>query len=334
MMCLIFFPVRVLAVNFINDSLLSQQWGWYRIRADMAYDEGCYGEGIIVALLDTGVDLDHPDLASNIIGGWNFLDKNDNVTDCDGHGTMVAGIIAGVANNSIGVVGVAPRVSIMPLKVLSETDGSWVDLNLAIRYAADNGARIIGMSLGGYYSRLGQSTENAIDYAIGKGCILVAAVGNDNSTEMFYPAAYEQVVAVSATDQDDNKASFSNYGDYVDFCAPGVDVLTTTIGGEYAYGSGTSFAAPFVVGVVALMLSEYPYLSGEEVVESLRVQAEDLGEEGLDQYYGWGLVDAGSAVTETPIPESSGAVSLILIVSATTMVLALKKVHGSRKRGI
>lgn len=332
LVCVIFAPVAVVAPNSVNDTFVSQQWGWFRIKADKAYDEGCCGEGIVVALLDTGADLGHPDLASNIVDGWNFVDKNDNVNDVDGHGTMVSGIIAAVANNSLGIVGVASKVSIMPLKVLSETDGSWIDLNLAIRYAADNGARVIGMSLGGYYSRLGQATENAIDYAYQKGCILVAAVGNDNSSELFYPAAYEQVVAVSAIDQDDKKASFSNFGDYVDFCAPGVNILTTAMGGEYAFVDGTSFAAPFVSGVIALMLSKYPYLSGNEIVESLRVHAVDLGEEGADQYYGWGLIDARAAVTETPIPESSGAVSMVLIVSVTTIIFALKKARGLRRK--
>ena len=136
----------------LNDPSAAQQWGWYRIKADQALDTGYEGAGVVVALLDTGIDTGHPDLAANIISGWNFIDNNSNVTDVDGHGTMVAGIVAAIANNSIGIAGVAPKVSIMPLKVLSESDGSLMDVNAAIRYAADHGAKIIGMSLGGSYS--------------------------------------------------------------------------------------------------------------------------------------------------------------------------------------
>ncbi|MGQ9459710.1 MAG: S8 family peptidase [Candidatus Bathyarchaeaceae archaeon] len=317
--------IETVATNPVNDPLAQHQWGWYRIKADEAYETGHHGSGVIVAVLDTGIDIDHPDLAANIIEGWNFVDNNDNVTDLDGHGTMVSGIIGAVANNGIGMAGVAPNVSIMPLKVLSESGGSWINLNLAIRHAADNGARVIVMSLGGSRSPLSLITEAAIKYARQKGCILVAAAGNENSSEPFYPAAYEEVIAVSAINQNDTKAWFSNYGSYVDFCAPGVDILSTWKDGDYVYGSGTSFATPFVAGVIALMLSEYPELSAEDVIETLRVQAEDLGEEGWDPYYGWGLVNAYYAVSETPIPEFSTIFSVILALSAITIAFALLK---------
>jgi len=331
LVCLLFTPVTVVAAASVDDPFVSQQWGWYRVNADLAYEAGYRGEGVVVALLDTGVDVDHPDLAANLVDGWNFVDKNDNVTDVDGHGTMVSGIVAAVANNSIGVVGVAPNVSIMPLKVISESGGSLVDVNLAIRYAADNGANVIGMSLGGAYSKAPLAMEAAIAYAHQRGCILVAAAGNNDSSELFYPAAYEQVIAVSAIDEDDQKASFSNYGDYIDFCAPGVHVLSTWKGRTYAYGDGTSFAAPFVTGVVAVMLSRYPLLSSENVTETLRAQAEDLGAEGWDQFYGWGLVDAYDAVSLPPVPEASSAVFFIVITSATMMILVLKKSRDPRK---
>jgi len=322
---LIFAPVTLVLAISVNDPLVSEQWGWYRIKADKAYDTGYHGEGVVVAVLDTGVDSSHPDLAVNIIGGWNFVENNDNITDVDGHGTMVSGIIAAAANNGIGIVGVAPNVSIMPLKVLSESGENWAEINSAIRYAADNGARVISMSFGGNYSRLSRATEAAIDYAYGRGCVLVAGAGNDNSSELFYPAAYDHVIAVSAIDQMDKRASFSNYGGYIDFCAPGVDILTTIKGGEYTNGSGTSFSTPFVTGVVALMLSEYPYLSPDEVSATLRVQVEDLGEVGWDPYFGWGLVNAYSAVSQNAIPESSNTVLFVLIISGTIMIQALKK---------
>lgn len=241
--------IETVAANLVNDPLTPRQWGWYRIKADNAYETGYHGSGVIVAVLDTGIDAGHPDLAANIVDGWNFVDNNDNVADLDGHGTMVSGVIAAVANNGIGIVGVSPNVSIMPLKVLTASGGSWIDLDRAIIRAADNGAKVIVMSLGGEYSRLSPATEAAIKYAQRKGCILVAAAGNNNSSDPFYPAAYEGVIGVSAIDQNDTKAWFSNFGSYIDFCAPGVSILSTCKDGSYAYGSGTSFAAPFVAGV-------------------------------------------------------------------------------------
>jgi subtilisin family serine protease len=261
-------------------------------------------------------------LNDNLITGYNFVDRNDNVTDLDGHGTMVAGIIAAIANNSLGIAGVAPEVKIMPLKVLTSKGGNWIDLNLAIRYAANNGADIITMSLGGKSSLLFDTfTQAAINYAYQKGCVIVAAAGNDNNSEPFYPAAYDNVIAVSAINQSDQKAPFSNFGSYIDLCAPGVDILSTFINETYAYGSGTSFAAPFVAGVAALLLSKHPYLTPQEVAETLYNQAEDLGESGWDEYYGWGLVNAYLAVTLPPIPEFPDIFSLILLLTLSGTVL-------------
>ena len=307
------------ASDSVNDPLAPEQWGWHRIGADHAYEYGNFGSGIVVAVLDTGINTSHPDLSGNIIEGWNYVDNNDDVTDNDGHGTMVTGIIAAMANNSVGIVGVASNVSIMPLKVLSTSGGSWIDLDRAILRAAHSGARIITMSLGGEYSRLSMAMEAAINHAYQDGCILVAAAGNDNNSEPFYPAACENVIAVGAIDQTSIKASFSNYGNYIDFCAPGVNIVTTSKNGNYVYGSGTSFAAPFVAGVIALMISKYPQLTNEQIISTLTTQAEDLGEIGWDQYYGWGLVDAYAACTETPIPEFN---SLLPVLLALTLVVA------------
>ena len=318
----------IVAASSVNDPLVSEQWGWYRIDVDKAYETGYRGSGVIVAVLDTGVDGDHPDISTNIIDGWNFVDNNDNVTDLDGHGTMVAGIIAAIANNGVGIAGVAPEVKIMPLKVLTSSGGNWIDLDRAIIRAADNGARVIVMSLGGKYSPLSLATKAAIDYAYRKGCILVAAAGNDNTSEPFYPAAYDEVIAVSAIDQNDIKAHFSNFGDYIDFCAPGVNIISTWKNGKYAYGSGTSFAAPYVAGVVALLLSKYPELSNEDVVATLRVYAEDLGEEGWDPYYGWGLINAYRVVSQTPIPEFPKLAPPILVMTITMLLILFKKIKS------
>ncbi|MEM3699407.1 MAG: S8 family serine peptidase [Candidatus Bathyarchaeia archaeon] len=210
--------------------------------------------------------------------------------------------------------------------MLTSKGGGWIDLNLAIIYAANHGADIITMSLGGRSSLLfDTATQAAINYAYQKGCILVAAAGNDNNSEPFYPAAYDKVIAVSAIDQSDRKAEFSNFGDYIDICAPGVNILSTMVNSTYAYGSGTSFAAPFVAGVAALLLSKHPNLTHQEVTETLYYYAEDLGESGWDPYYGWGLVNAYFTITQTPIPEIPNSLSLTLIMALSGAWLYLAK---------
>ena len=327
-----FCPLAVDTQVLPNDPFLPQQWGWFRIAADKAWEAGCNGAGIVVAVLDTGIDLDHPDLADNIVDGWNFIDNNGDASDLDNHGTMVSGVIAAIADNSEGLVGVAPDAKIMPLKVLDSDGGNPRDVASAIRYAADNGAKIITMSFGGQYGRLSISAERAIDYAARQGCILVAAVGNDNTDELVFPAAYEQVIAVSAIDQNDVRADFSNCGSYVEFCAPGINIVSTGKDGDYFMGNGTSFAAPLVAGLAALMLSDDPQLSGEEVRTKLRAQVEDLGEIGWDQYYGWGLANAYCLISENSIPEFSSWTPMLIMLVAVTVLIVIHKRRGYRTK--
>jgi subtilisin family serine protease len=322
---MVFYPLTAKGELSLNDPFLSQQWGWFRIAANKAYDAGIKGSGIVVAVLDTGIDLDHPDLAKNIVDGWNFVDNNGDVSDLDNHGTIVSGIIAALANNSEGITGVAPETKIMPLKVLDSEEGNLRDVASAIRYAADNGAHIITMSFGGQRTRFSIITEKAIDYAHSQGCVLVAAVGNDNTSELFYPAAYEQAIAVSAIDQNDIRAGFSNYGTYLDFCAPGVNVVSTGRDGNYYMANGTSFSAPFVAGLIALILSDNPQLTAEEVKTNLRTHAEDLGEKGWDQYYGWGLANAHSAIPEDPIPEFPSLTIIPIFATITITIMIFRK---------
>jgi subtilisin family serine protease len=205
----------------------------------------------------------------------------------------------------------------MPLKVLDSDGGNLRDVASAIRYAADNGARVITMSFGGQLARFSFATERAIEYAFSKGCILVGAVGNDNTSELFFPAAYEQVIAVSAIDQSDVRAMFSNYGSYVDFCAPGINIVSTGKNGDYFMANGTSFAVPFVAGIIALILSDNPQFTTEEVRTSLRDHVEDLGEEGWDKYFGWGLANAYAVIPEDLIPEFPSWIILPLFLVAT-----------------
>lgn len=325
-----FYPLTANGELSLNDPFLSHQWGWFRVAADKAYEANINGSEIVVAVLDTGIDLDHPDLANNIVDGWNFVDNNGNVTDLDNHGTMVSGIIVAIANNNEGLIGVAPEAKIMPLKVIESEEGSLRDIASAIRYAADNGAQIITMSFGGQRTRFSIITEKAIDYAHRQGCILVAAVGNENTNELIYPAAYEQVIAVSAIDQNDIRAEFSNYGNYIDFCAPGINITSTGTDGNYYMATGTSFSAPFVAGLVALILSDNPQLTSEEVKTKLLTSVEDLGEKGWDQYYGWGLANAYSLIPEDTIPEFPSLTILPLFASISITIIILKKYQKTK----
>jgi len=324
--------------SFIRPSLpddpeLSNQWGWFDVRADEAYIAGHRGKGVVVAVLDTGVDPHHPDLKDNLVEGWNFVDNNEDTTDLDGHGTHVAGIIAAVANNGVGIAGVAPRAKIMPLKVITARGGNWLGLTEAIQYAVDHGADIISMSLGGSVSRIFSiAVMIEVSMANAQNVILIAAAGNENSSSPHYPAAYKKVIAVSAIDHDHKKAGFSNHGEYITFTAPGVKIystmptypvyMTTEYGysQNYDYANGTSMACPFVSGVAALLLSKHPNLTSDMIRETLIAQAMDLGEEGWDPYFGYGEPDAYMAITGTPIPEFMDEKALILTMAITLTI--------------
>jgi type VII secretion-associated serine protease mycosin len=326
-------PVVTDAAKLPNDPYLSEQWGWFDIHADKAYATGYQGKGVVVAVLDTGVDHKHPDLKANIVEGWNFVDNNNETTDLDGHGTHVAGIIAATTNNGIGIAGIAPEAKIMPLKVLSKSGGAWINLDKAILYAANHGVEIISMSLGGQVTTvLSPTVLAAIFIASQKNVTLIASAGNENTNSKSYPAAYPNVIAVSAISKNHSRASFSNYGNYITFTAPGVNILSTmptypvTLTTQYDLSenydslSGTSMACPFVSGVVALLLSKYPSLTPNMVKDTLAAQAMDLGEKNWDPYFGYGIPDAYMVVTETPIPEF-GNMSLLLIVSASILFI-------------
>jgi subtilisin family serine protease len=279
-------------------------WGVDRIDAEEVWIDGgepSTGEGITVAVIDTGIDEDHPDLEANIIGGYNFVVQkgrlNRNAWDDDnGHGTHVSGTIAGIDNN-IGVIGVAPDASLYGIKVLNKRgSGYMTDVIDGILWAADlnlgGGDKIdvISMSLSGPRST---SLMNAVNYASGKGIILVAASGNDYASSVSYPADYANVISVGATDSADKVASFSNYDADLDFVAPGVSVLSTYKNGGYATGSGTSMACPHVAGTVALLLGA-GVLSGD-VYSALSGSVTPLPNYAAKD--GNGLVDAEKAVT-------------------------------------
>jgi|GEM_PF-1407515 len=259
----------------------------------------------IIAILDAGVSHSHPDLTNKLWPGANFGSGPPDYTDDDtfGHGTLCAGIAAASANNGIGIAGVDWRAWIMPVRT-AEVNGTTTASQIAdgIVYAADNLAQVINISYGLDAGMTSTQLETAVQYAEARGVVIVASAGNNGAIGpgILYPAAYPDVIAVGATDEDDDKPIWSSYGPGLSVVAPGKNIVTTcdVIGNEngYAVESGTSFAAPHVAGTASLILSVAPWLSPAEVRTILETTAEDLGTPGWDEEYGWGRIDARAAV--------------------------------------
>lgn len=251
---------------------------------------GIMGEGVEVALLDTGVDLKHPDLKANILGGIDLVNDDNDPQDDNGHGTGVAGILA-ARENGLGLIGVAPEVGLWAIKMLRyDEQGSISDLIRGIEWALERGVQIIAMSLGTEEDNF--ALREAIRAAYQAGVLLVAAAGNKGMRVLF-PAAYPEVIAVAATDRNDRRAWFSNTGPEVELSAPGTELLSTGLEGGYQVVNGTSFAVPHVSGVAALLFSA-GLVDASEVRRRLAETAEDLGLAITAQ--GYGLVDAERAV--------------------------------------
>jgi len=290
--------MKVQAQLVPNDPYWSMQWGPQKIEADWAWNTTVGDPSILVAVVDTGIYYTHSDLAANYVPlGYDWANMDADPIDDHGHGTHCAGIIAATLNNGVGIAGLA-QVWVMAEKVLDSGGyGYWDWVANGIINATDCGADIISMSLGGY----GESelVHKAVKYAYDAGVLVIAAAGNDNTNMKLYPAGYDEVVAVAATDQSDNKAWFSNWGDWIELAAPGVDIYSTVPWG-YESWSGTSMATPHVSGVAALVWSLYPDKTRDWVRLWLRYAADDLGDEGFDVYYGYGRVNARKAVEQTP----------------------------------
>ena len=276
-------------------------WGVDRIDADLAWSTST-GAGIKVAIVDTGIDMDHPDLQANIKGGFNaiaparkYKDPN-NFDDDNGHGSHCAGIVAAI-DNDIGVIGVAPEAFLYGVKVLDGAGfGYDSDIIEGFQWCIDNGMQVVSCSFGGYDDD--QTFHDAVDAVWEAGCIIVAAAGNDGYEEPdLYPAGYSTVMAISAMASDDTIIYWSNYGSEIELAAPGVSIYSCYKRGGYTTMSGTSMACPHVSGVAALILAVHPTYTNEQVRQLLQNTAEDLGASGWDPYYGYGLVDAEAAVT-------------------------------------
>ena len=346
-----------------NDPYYSYQWNFDNpvyagIHMQNAWDIS-NGAGVIVAVIDTGVAYENyyqsfrnryylaPDLANtSFVAGYDFVNNDSHPNDDNGHGTHVTGTIAQSTNNNLGVAGIAYLAKIMPIKVLNNNgSGTYADVADGIRWAADHGAKIINLSLGG--SSPASYLEDAVAYAYNKGVTIAAASGNDGSSSVSYPAAYDNyVIAVGATRYDETRASYSNYGSSIDLVAPGGDLnvdqngdgygdgilqqtfsRTTNNWGYYFY-QGTSMAAPHVAGVAALVISKGIAISPAQVMAVLESTADDLGASGRDNVYGYGLVNAASALNWTAGPvDNPPSVSIIspaegAVVSGTVTITA------------
>ncbi|MCD6291755.1 MAG: S8 family serine peptidase [Anaerolineae bacterium] len=296
-----------------------QQWALGKIQASQAWDIA-RGKDVVVAVLDTGVDVNHPELQGQFLPGYSYTTDNDDVSDVCGHGTHVAGIIAANTNNGVGIAGVAPEAKILPVKVMDRYQpdtgcyGTYSDFARGIIYAVDHGAKIINMSFGG--TAYSYSLHDAVAYAANHGVLMVAAAGNNNSDTPFYPAAYDEVMAVAGTDNNDARYSRSDFGDWIDIAAPATSIYSLYTDGTnstYAYMSGTSMAAPHVTGVAALLLAQDPNRTADDLKSILESSADDLGDPGKDPYFGYGRVNAyralaglsvqtAPAATPTPTP--------------------------------
>jgi len=278
-----------------NDPLVvsGSEWHLAKIQALRAWDVDFGSSKVVVAILDSGIDAAHPDLAGHVLAGYDFVGGDTDVSDDFGHGTAVAGVVVAAGNNGVGVAGVAYGCSVLPVKVMDSSGfASYSCLAQGIYYAVDQGAQVINISIAGDSPSV--TLQEAIDYAWSNNVVVVAAAGNNANAVPQYPAACDNVVAVSATEPDDSLASFSSYGSFVSLSAPGDDIWTTQNDALNPYGAwrGTSFASPIVAATAALALSANSSLSNSQIVSILEQNADDLGAAGYDTTFGYGRVNA------------------------------------------
>lgn len=284
-----------------NDPYFGSEWHLAKIGATGAWDVS-QGANIKIAILDTGVDSSHPDLASRMVPGWNAYDNNADTSDVYGHGTAVAGTAAAAINNGVGVASVAGQSLIMPVRIADATGYAyWSTVATGLTWAADNGAKVANISYGGVTGSA--AVQSAAQYMKNKGGLVVVAAGNNGIAETISPSA--TMITVSATNSSDVRASWSSYGSFITISAPGDGIWTTTRGGGYGSWWGTSFASPVTAGVVALMMAANPSLPAGDVESLLYSTATDLGAVGKDIEYGWGRVNASAAVAAAKTAVSS-----------------------------
>ncbi|MED1794167.1 S8 family peptidase [Brevibacillus nitrificans] len=281
-----------------NDPYYTEyQWNLPLIGMEQSWDVSEGRSDVIVAVVDTGVDMEHPEFEGKLVEGHNVLDGSNKPQDDNGHGTHVSGVIAAKTNNKDGIAGMTWKSKLMPIKAIgADGSGSAVDIAQGIYWATDHGADVINLSVGNYTSSA--ALKEACKYAYDNNVVLVAASGNDASDQPSYPAAYDEVLSVAAVDHLKERADFSNFGDYVDVAAPGVDIPSTYIYSDYASLSGTSMACPHVAALAALVRSVHPDMKSHDVMELIRSSALDLGPPGHDQLYGFGMIDVNRTLRQ------------------------------------
>ncbi|MDQ3702095.1 MAG: S8 family peptidase [Chloroflexota bacterium] len=296
-----------------NDPGRGSQYAWDRIQAYGAWETTRGRPEAVIAVVDTGIQAGHPDLDAKLVPGYDYVDDGTPPDDGNGHGTHVAGTVAAETNNGTGGAGTCPECKLMPLRVLDNSgSGTLVDVASGITYAADHGAQVINLSLGG-----GGSTtlQQAVDYAWGKGAFLACAAGNANTsaTSNAYPAAYEHCFAVASTDSADRRSSFSNYGSWVEGAAPGSSIYSTWNNGGYNTISGTSMATPHVAGLAGLLASQG--LTNAQIRQRLCDTADKI--EGSGTWFTCGRINAqravATAVGDPPPPPPPPATTQVVV---------------------
>lgn len=289
-------PHYIFLPNEVNDTYYQNyQWNLPAVGTEAGWNITRGSKNVKIAVVDSGVDLDHPDLSGRLVDGYNALNPKAPPEDDNGHGTHVAGIIAADSNNGKGVAGITWFNPIIPVKVMNaKGQGGSFDIAQGLHWAVDHGANVINLSLGNYQAC--SVMEDAINYALKKDVVVISAAGNDNTSQPSYPAAFPGVLGVAAVDYNGNRAGFSNFGDYVDVAAPGVDIASTYVNGKYASLSGTSMAAPHVTALAGLIRSINPDLKSNEVLDLITHNTQKGRQTVPNPYYGNGIIDNGNAL--------------------------------------
>ncbi|MBI4857254.1 MAG: S8 family serine peptidase [Acetobacterium woodii] len=291
-----------------NDPALSTAWQFERVGADETWNKVNNAQTVVVAVIDTGMNTQHPDLKDNVVTGYDFVEGTTNMVDLSGHGTLVSGCVAAVANNGIGIAGIAgaANIKVAPYRVGGLSDG---DKNLDVGYicaalyeaAGRSDVKVINMSFGGYM--VSAALRTAVENAAAAGKVIVAAAGNEGadanySGELAIPASYNNVISVGATDNTNKIAYFSQHNSLVDLCAPGMKIYSTSHDGTYEVTSGTSFSSPITAGACAVLMAADPNMTSTEVETLLEETALDFGAKGRDDYYGYGMIQLDAALAK------------------------------------
>ena len=263
---------------YFTTSFNNGMWCLYQVNAPQAWDISTGDANVVVAVTDNAIQINHPDLVNKVVPGRDVVDDDNDPSPCGGndgfHGSHVSGTVGAETNNNLGVASLGYNISVMPIKIGNCSTGALTGGYDGIIWAADNGADAINMSWGGG----GVSTygQNVCNYAWNQGVILIAAAGNDNTNQQFYPAAYDNVVSVAATTNGDAKSSFSQYGTWIDVSAPGSQILSTNAGTGYSMSQGTSMASPMVASLVGLMISHAPSATPQDIIDCLLSSADNI----------------------------------------------------------